>query len=348
MTIVTRIFLSVMLFSLVSCSRNSWQQKTPQPKRPLALVAGGAGFIGSHLCERLLQDGYEVYCLDNLFSGRRVNLQSIEKNPHFHFIKHDVRKAIPLQQRFSLVFNLACPASPPHYQRAPLFTIKTCVMGTLNLLEIARRNNSTYFQASTSEVYGDPECHPQVETYRGRVNPIGPRACYDEGKRIAETICFEYHRQYGLAIKVGRIFNTYGPRMSLDDGRVVSNFFAQALDNIPLTIYGKGMQTRSFCYVDDLVEGIVQFVRSDKNVIGPMNLGNAQELTIAELAHLIQHITASTAPILYQALPEDDPLIRQPDISLAKRHLGWEPKISLNEGLQKSLPYFHNEIVQKK
>ncbi len=311
------------------------------------LVAGGAGFIGSHLCGKLLNSNYNVYCIDNFYTGRKENLTPYLENPSFFVIEHDVINPIDLKVTFAKVFNLACPASPIHYQNRPIFTIKTSVLGALNLLEIAKRDGAVFFQASTSEIYGDPLIHPQTEEYHGNVNPIGPRACYDEGKRLAETVCFEYSRLYNVKIKVGRIFNTYGPNMSIEDGRVVSNFISQALKNEPITVYGDGSQTRSFCYVDDLVNAIIQFSNSDDQITGPINLGNPNEFTITELADLICMMIPSSKNVVYCNLPEDDPKLRRPNIEKAETLLDWRPKIQLNEGLQKTIPYFQQEVEKK-
>ena len=310
--------------------------KPLQPRR--ILVTGGAGFLGSHLCERLLNRGDEVICIDNYFTGRRVNIHSILSNPRFEAIRHDV--TLPLFIEVDEIYNLACPASPVHYQFDPVATTKVSVHGAINMLGLAKRTKARIFQASTSEVYGDPEVHPQTEDYRGNVNPIGPRACYDEGKRCAETLFFDYHRQHGVDIKVARIFNTYGPRMSPDDGRVVSNFVLQALRGEPITIYGDGMQTRSFCYVDDLVEGFMRLMDSDPDFTGPVNLGNPTEFKIIELAEKVIELTGSRSELIRKPLPVDDPKQRQPDITLARRVLDWEPKIPLGEGLLKTITYF--------
>ncbi len=301
------------------------------------LVTGGAGFIGSHLCEYLLARGEEVICLDNFFTGRKRNIRYLINNPRFEVIRHDVIQPILLET--DRVFNLACPASPIHYQHNPVKTIKTSVMGALNMLGLARRVKARILQASTSEVYGDPLEHPQRESYWGNVNPTGPRSCYDEGKRVAESLFFEYHRQNGVDIRVVRIFNTYGPRMQPDDGRVVSNFIVQALRNEPITIYGDGSQTRSFCYVDDLVRGLVAMM--DQNQFtGPVNLGNPGEFTILELAQMVIEMTGSRSALEYRPLPPNDPARRRPDISLAREKLGWEPTVPLREGLEKTIAYF--------
>ncbi len=304
------------------------------------LVTGGAGFLGSHLCERLLALNHEVICLDNLFTGRRRNIYHLLNHPGFEFIRHDV--VDPFKCEVDQIYNLACPASPVHYQYNAIKTVKTSVMGAINCLGLAKRINARILQASTSEIYGDPDVHPQTEAYRGNVNPIGPRACYDEGKRCAETLFFDYHRQNGVDIRVVRIFNTYGPRMMADDGRVVSNFIVQALHGAPITIYGDGSQTRSFCYVDDLVEGFVRFM-DQKESIGPMNLGNPREFTMLELAELILKMTGSKSSIQFRPLPQDDPKQRKPDISLAKEVIGWVPAVELEEGLEKTIAYFAKE-----
>lgn len=313
--------------------------------RKRILVTGGAGFLGSHLCERLLNDGHDVICLDNFFTGTRDNIQHLLGNPRFEVLRHDVTQ--PLYVEVDEIYNLACPASPPHYQHDPIHTMKTSVLGAMNMLGLARRTGAKIFQASTSEVYGDPEIHPQPESYWGHVNPNGIRSCYDEGKRCAETLFFDYYRQYGLDIRVARIFNTYGPRMHPNDGRVVSNFIVQALQGKDITIYGDGNQTRSFCYVDDLIEGFVRFMdlpRADNGgpgFPGPINLGNPGEFTIKQLAEKIIELTGSESKLIYQPLPSDDPTQRQPDISRAKEHLNnWRPQVQLNDGLQRTIAYF--------
>lgn len=304
-----------------------------------ALVAGGAGFLGSHLCKKLLEKGYDVIALDNLYTGNRRNIEDLFANPRFSFIEHDIIDPIDLE--IDYIFNLACPASPPHYQKDPLFTTKTSVIGSMNLLELARQNNARILQASTSEVYGDPEVHPQTEEYRGSVNPIGIRACYDEGKRCAESIFFDYHRFYGVDIKVIRIFNTYGPHMDPYDGRVISNFIRQALQGEPITIYGDGTQTRSFCYVDDLVDGIIAMMfNSPTDFTGPVNLGNPGEFDLLELAQKVIALTGSSSELVFKPLPSDDPKKRCPNISLAKKMFNWEPKIDLDQGLQLTINYF--------
>ncbi len=302
------------------------------------LVTGGAGFLGSHLCQRLVAAGNYVIALDNLYTGRLSNLALITSSKNFQFINHDIINPIDLD--VDLIFNLACPASPPHYQKDPIFTTKTSVLGAINMLELARKNNARILQASTSEVYGDPVEHPQTEQYRGSVNPIGIRACYDEGKRCAESLFFDYQRFYGVDIKVVRIFNTYGPLMDPDDGRVVSNFIMQALQQKPITIYGDGTQTRSFCYVDDLIDGMIAMMLSPQDFHGPVNLGNPDEFTMLELLELILKLTKSSSTISFQPLPQDDPMQRKPDISLAKKMLGWEPKVKLEDGLVATIPYF--------
>ena len=302
------------------------------------LITGGAGFIGSHLSERLLYEGHDVLCVDNYFTGTKSNIAHLMENRHFELMRHDV--TFPLYVEVDQIFNMACPASPIHYQYDPVQTTKTSVHGAINMLGLAKRTNARILQASTSEVYGDPEQHPQTESYWGNVNTIGPRSCYDEGKRCAETLFFDYYRQHNLDIKVGRIFNTYGPKMRPDDGRVVSNFIVQALTGKNITVYGKGDQTRSFCYVDDLVEGILRFMATDKGFTGPMNLGNPSEYSILEIAEIVINLVGSTSKIIFESLPEDDPKQRQPDISLAKEKLLWEPKIILDEGLKKIINYF--------
>nr|WP_297705568.1 UDP-glucuronic acid decarboxylase family protein [uncultured Butyrivibrio sp.] len=302
------------------------------------LVTGGAGFIGSHLCKRLLDDGEEVICLDNLFTGTKKNIECFLDNHNFEFIRHDVTREYLLE--VDQIYNLACPASPIHYQFDPVKTINTSVMGAINGLELAKKVKARILQASTSEVYGDPSVHPQPESYWGNVNPIGIRSCYDEGKRVAETLFFDYHRQYGVDIKVVRIFNTYGSNMSLNDGRVVSNFIVQALKNEDLTIYGDGNQTRSFCFVTDLVDGMVRMMNSRDDFTGPVNLGNPGEFTMKELAQKVIELTGSSSKIIYKPLPQDDPKQRQPIIELAKKELDWEPTTNLDEGLKKTIEYF--------
>jgi UDP-glucuronate decarboxylase len=302
------------------------------------LVTGGAGFLGSHLCERLLNEGHDVVCLDNLFTGSKRNIASLRDHSRFEFIRHDV--TFPLYIEVDQIYNLACPASPVHYQHDPVQTTKTSVHGAINMLGLAKRLNARIFQASTSEVYGDPSVHPQTESYWGNVNPIGVRSCYDEGKRCAETLFFDYHRQHALDIKVVRIFNTYGPRMHPNDGRVVSNFIVQALKGEPITIYGDGRQTRSFCYVDDLIEGFVRMMNSHSGFTGPVNLGNPGEFTIRQLADLVIEMTGSRSKLDFRALPSDDPMQRKPDITLAQNELGWQPTIALRDGLQKTIGFF--------
>ena len=304
------------------------------------LVTGGAGFLGSHLCERLLAEGQEVICLDNFFTGGKQNVVHLLDNPYFELIRHDV--TFPLYIEVDEIYNLACPASPIHYQYDPVQTTKTSVHGAINMLGLAKRVRAKIFQASTSEVYGDPQVHPQPETYWGHVNPNGLRSCYDEGKRCAETLFFDYHRQHNLRIKVARIFNTYGPRMHPNDGRVVSNFIVQALLGQPITIYGDGSQTRSFCYVDDLIEAFIRLMNTEDDFTGPVNTGNPGEFTILQLAETVLELTGSKSELIFKPLPQDDPKQRRPDISLAKEKLGWEPKISLREGLVPTIAYFDN------
>ena len=302
------------------------------------LVTGGAGFLGSHLCDRLLSDGHEVVCVDNFFTGSKQNVVHLRDEPRFEVVRHDV--TFPLYLEVDEIMNLACPASPIHYQTDPVQTTKTSVHGAINVLGLAKRLGCKIFQASTSEVYGDPQVHPQTEDYWGHVNPVGIRSCYDEGKRCAETLFFDYHRQIGLRIKVARIFNTYGPRMHPNDGRVVSNFVVQALCGDPLTIYGDGEQTRSFCYVDDLIEGIVRLMETPDSVTGPINLGNPGEFTVGELARRVLDLTGSRSKVRHLPLPEDDPVRRQPDITLARKTLDWEPRTPLSEGLPRTIEYF--------
>lgn len=306
------------------------------------LVTGGAGFIGSHLCERLLQDGNEVVCVDNFYTGRKDNVLHLLNNPYFEIIRHDI--CFPLYVEVDEIYNLACPASPVHYQFDPVQTTKTAVHGSINMLGLAKRLKIKILQASTSEVYGDPKIHPQPETYWGNVNPIGLRACYDEGKRCAETLFFDYHRQHKLRIKVARIFNTYGPRMHPNDGRVVSNFIVQALKGEDITVYGKGLQTRSFCYIDDLIDGLIKLMNSPDDFTGPVNLGNPFEITILELAEMVIRLTGSRSKIIFTPLPQDDPMQRMPDITLAKKVLNWKPITSLEEGLLKTIEYFRSII----
>ena len=309
------------------------------------LVTGGAGFLGSHLCERLLNDGHEVICLDNYFTGRMANIAHLRDNRCFELIRHDVTEPILLE--VDRIFNLACPASPIHYQFNPVKTIKTSVMGAINMLGMAKRVKARILQASTSEVYGDPAVHPQTEDYWGNVNPIGIRSCYDEGKRVAETLFMDYHRQNNVDIRIVRIFNTYGPRMLMNDGRVVSNFIVQALKGEDLTIYGDGSQTRSFCYVDDLIEGFVRMMNQDK-IIGPVNIGNPGEFTMLELAKEVLDLTGSKSKIVYKPLPGDDPKMRRPNIDLAKSALGWEPTIPLRQGLEKTIVYFEDLLKNER
>ena len=304
------------------------------------LVSGGAGFLGSHLIDRLLEKGHEVLCVDNLFTGTKRNIEHLHAHPRFEFIRHDV--TFPLYVEVDEIYNLACPASPVHYQHDPVQTTKTSVHGAINMLGLAKRLRCRILQASTSEVYGDPAMHPQTEEYWGNVNPIGPRSCYDEGKRCAETLFFDYHRQHGLEIKVARIFNTYGPRMHPADGRVVSKFIVQALRGDPITLYGDGTQTRSFCYVDDLVDGLMRLMDSPAALTGPINLGNPTEFTVRELAELVLAEIGSSSPIVLQPLPQDDPKQRQPDITLAQTRLGWMPHVPLSDGLKPTIAYFRS------
>lgn len=314
-------------------------------RSPTILIAGGAGFIGSHLCDALLQRGSTVICLDNLFTGSIDNIRPLLNHPNFRFIEHDVRDPIEIEDGIDRIYSLACPASPRHYQKDPIGTMKTCVVGTMNILELARWKGARVLQASTSEVYGDPEIHPQPESYLGNVNPIGPRACYDEGKRAAETLMFDYHRMHGVEIKVARIFNTYGPRMLENDGRVVSNFIVQALRGEPITIYGAGTQTRSFCFVDDLVRGLQLLMQSPRSTMGPCNLGNPHEVTIEAVAREVLAYTESTSPLRFEALPKDDPKRRKPVIDAAARALGWRPRVALKDGLQATIAYFSLRIA---
>ena len=309
-------------------------------QRRRILVTGGAGFLGSHLCERLVARGDDVLCVDNFYTGTKDNIAHLLGTPRFELIRHDV--TFPLYVEVDEIYNLACPASPIHYQHDPVQTTKTSVHGAINMLGLAKRTGAKILQASTSEVYGDPTVHPQTEDYRGNVNPIGPRACYDEGKRCAETLFFDYHRQHDLRIRVARIFNTYGPRMHPNDGRVVSNFIVQALAGQPITLYGDGRQTRSFCYVDDLVEGLIRLMDAEDEVTGPVNLGNPGEFTIRQLADKVLAMTGSGSSIVQRPLPEDDPLQRQPDIGLAERLLGWRPAVPLDQGLAHTIDYFRD------
>ncbi len=308
------------------------------------LVTGGAGFIGSHLCKRLLDEGNDVICLDNFFTGCKDNIRKLLSNDHFELVRHDITKEYYAE--VDQIYNLACPASPPHYQYNPIKTIKTSVLGMINMLGLAKRCKSVILQASTSEVYGDPAIHPQVESYWGNVNPIGIRSCYDEGKRCAETLMMDYHRQNGVNTRIVRIFNTYGPNMDMNDGRVVSNFIVQALKGEDITIYGDGTQTRSFCYVSDLVEGMIRMMNNSQDFIGPVNLGNPSEFTIGDFAKLVIKMTNSNSKLVYKPLPKDDPCRRRPDISEAKRILNWEPKVSVEEGLAKTIKYFEQKIKE--
>ncbi len=311
-------------------------------KRKTILVTGGAGFLGSHLCERLLEEGHDVLCLDNFFTGSKENISHLLSHPRFELIRHDLVQPIFLE--VDQIYNFACPASPVHYQYNPVKTVKTNVMGTIHMLGLAKRVRARMLQASTSEVYGDPEEHPQRETYWGRVNPIGPRSCYDEGKRVAETLVMDYHRQNGVDVRIVRIFNTYGPRMAIDDGRVVSNFIVQALRGEPLTVYGDGSQTRSFCYVSDLIDGCIRMMNAE-GLTGPVNLGNPTEFTIRQLAEKIIEMTGSRSQIVERPLPKDDPVQRQPDITLAREKLGWEPSVPLEEGLARTIEYFRKRLA---
>lgn len=307
------------------------------------LVTGGAGFLGSHLCDRLIADGHDVICADNFYTGTKANIAHLLSNPRFELLRHDV--TFPLYVEVDRIYNLACPASPIHYQRDPVQTTKTSVHGAINMLGLAKRLRARILQASTSEVYGDPEVHPQTEDYWGRVNPIGTRACYDEGKRCAETLFFDYHRQHQLDIKVMRIFNTYGPRMQPDDGRVVSNFIVQALRGEPITIYGDGTQTRSFCYVDDLIEGMLRLMETGPGFPGPVNVGNPGEFTMRELAEMVLRLTGSGSELVFLPIPADDPVQRQPDITLAREKLGWSPTIDLEAGMSRTITYFRNLLT---
>jgi UDP-glucuronate decarboxylase len=313
--------------------------------RKRVLVTGGAGFLGSHLCERLLRDGDDVLCVDNYFTGRKDNIAHLMDDPHFEAMRHDI--TFPLYVEVDEIYNLACPASPVHYQYDPVQTTKTSVIGAINMLGLAKRIGAKVMQASTSEVYGDPTVHPQTEDYRGNVNPLGPRACYDEGKRCAETLFFDYFRQHRTHIKVARIFNTYGPRMHPNDGRVVSNFIVQALRGDDITLYGNGSQTRAFCYVDDLVDGFVRLVATGDDITGPINLGNPHEIPVAELADRVIRLTGSKSRIVYGELPQDDPLQRCPDITLARRTLDWEPRVPLDDGLARTIAYFERMLVER-
>jgi UDP-glucuronate decarboxylase len=313
--------------------------------RKRVLVTGGAGFLGSHLCERLLHDGHDVLCVDNYFTGRKDNIAHLMGDTHFEAMRHDI--TFPLYVEVDEIYNLACPASPVHYQYDPVQTTKTSVIGAINMLGLAKRIGAKIMQASTSEVYGDPTVHPQTEDYRGNVNPLGPRACYDEGKRCAETLFFDYFRQHRTHIKVARIFNTYGPRMHPNDGRVVSNFIVQALRGEDITLYGNGSQTRAFCYVDDLIDGFVRLVATSDDITGPINLGNPHEIPVAELADRVIRLTGSKSRIVYRELPQDDPLQRCPDISLARRTLEWEPHVPLDDGLARTIAYFERMLVER-
>ena len=312
--------------------------------KKIILITGGAGFVGSHLCEKLINDNNIIYCLDNLVTGNKKNISNLINKKNFKFIHHNINKSFDF--KVDEIFNLACPASPQHYQSDPVETIRTNVQGVLNLLELSEKYQAKILQASTSEIYGDPLQHPQSENYWGNVNPIGIRSCYDEGKRCAETLFFDFYRQYNLDIKVIRIFNTYGPRMNIKDGRVVSNFVVQALKNENITIYGKGNHTRSFCYVDDLIEGMVKFFYTDNNLTGPINIGNPREYSILELAKIIINLTNSNSKIVYESLPNDDPKKRKPNIENAKQYLNWEPKITLDIGLKKTIKYFKNILLK--
>lgn len=308
------------------------------------LVTGGAGFIGSNLCERLLAEGNYVICLDNFYTGSRENIKHLVDNKNFELVEHDI--TFDYDVKVDKIYNLACPASPPHYQYDAVKTTKTSVLGIINMLELAKRHNATILQASTSEVYGDPKVHPQSENYWGNVNPIGVRSCYDEGKRCAETLMMDYYRQYNVDIRIVRIFNTYGPRMDLKDGRVVSNFIVQALQNKDITVYGNGLQTRSFCYIDDLIDGMIEMMNNQKGFIGPVNLGNPNERNILDFAKMIIEMTGSKSNIIYQELPSDDPMQRQPDLTVAKRELIWSPEIDIEVGLKKTIDYFKNKLKE--
>jgi len=311
------------------------------------VVTGGAGFLGSNMCKRLIDKGNRVICIDNIYTGSIQNIENLMDDENFTFINHDITESIEIDAHIDEIYNFASPASPPHYQKDPIKTLKANVFGSISVLELAKKNNAKIFQASTSEVYGDPKVHPQKESYLGNVNPIGIRACYDESKRCAETLFFDYHRKYGIDIKVGRIFNTYGPNMDILDGRVVSNFIVQALNDEPITIYGKGKQTRSFCYVDDLIDAILLFMDTD-DFIGPVNLGNSNEFTVLDLANYVVKLTNSKSQIIFLDLPLDDPKLRCPDLSLAKEKFGFEPQINLEKGLLKTINYFKKELDSKK
>ena len=331
--------MTVALFYRAMRSERSYDS------RKRVLVTGGAGFLGSHLCDRLISQGHEVLCVDNLFTGTKRNIDHLHNNPRFEFLRHDI--TFPLYVEVDEIWNLACPASPVHYQHDPVSTTKTSVHGAINMLGLAKRLKCPIFQASTSEVYGDPMVHPQSESYWGHANPIGLRSCYDEGKRCAETLFFDYYRQHGLNIKVARIFNTYGPRMHPNDGRVVSNFIMQALKNQPITIYGDGSQTRSFCYVDDLIGGLIAFMAAPAEFVGPVNVGNPTEHTILDLAREVTRLAGSKSKICHRPLPSDDPLRRCPDISLIRRELGWSPKTDIEAGLTTTIAYFRERIAQE-
>ena len=311
-------------------------------KNKKILIAGGAGFIGSHICKKLVLQGNKVYCIDNLLTGKKENIKHLINKKNFKFIKKDINQKISLN--INEIYNLACPASPPKYQKNPIETVKASVIGSINLLELAKKNNAKILQASTSEIYGDPKEHPQKETYNGNVNPVGIRSCYDEGKRCAETLFFDYHREKKVKIKVARIFNTYGPKMDFFDGRVVSNFIIQCIKNKNLTIFGKGKQTRSFCYIDDMVDALIKFMNLKNNFTGPLNLGNPYEINIFKIAKKIKSLTNSKSKLVFTKLPNDDPVKRKPDISLAKKKLKWSPKISLDEGLLQTIKYFQTNI----
>ncbi len=317
----------------------------PLPTKGRVLIAGGAGFLGSHLCDRYIGRGWEVICLDNFHTGNKANIRHLLSYPNFELVRHDIVE--PYLAEVDLILNFACPASPVHYQSNPIKTMKTSVLGTMNLLGLAKRIGARLTHASTSEVYGDPVQHPQTEAYWGNVNPIGVRSCYDEGKRAAETLCYDYNRIHGVEVRLVRIFNTYGPRMAIDDGRVVSNFIVQALKGEDITIYGDGSQTRSFCYCDDLVEGIIALTDQDA-VLGPINIGNANEFTVAELAERVLRLTGSRSRIVQKPLPSDDPKVRRPDLSLAQKHLDYKPKIELEEGLKKTIDYFRTALAQQR
>jgi UDP-glucuronate decarboxylase len=320
-----------------------WNLGMPLTRKRI-LVTGGAGFLGSHLCERLLQAGDDVLCVDNYFTGRKDNITHLMSNPHFELLRHDI--TFPLYVEVDEIYNLACPASPVHYQYDPVQTTKTSVIGAINMLGLAKRVGAKILQASTSEVYGDPTVHPQTEDYRGNVNPLGPRACYDEGKRCAETLFFDYHRQHRVKIKVARIFNTYGPRMHPNDGRVVSNFIVQALQGEDITLYGDGSQTRAFCYVDDLIEALIRLMHTGPDVTGPINIGNPHEIPVRDLAERVIRATGAASRIVYRPLPQDDPMQRCPDIGLARTTLGWEPTIPLEDGLGRTVAYFRQMLAE--